>query len=106
MLLVMELVPSLTRYGFALGRWQGAWRFASPELRRAVSLAQISATWDTFRRDAGAGDVGPAHEESIGNVGITCASDMRRDGLLLWLSDQGVCERTKNTASDTPRQFT
>jgi hypothetical protein len=86
----MDLAPTLARYGYALGRWQAAWRFAEPELRRAVSFVVISEAWSAFRRDAGAGEVGPAHQEAIGNTGITCTADPRRDRLLLWLTDHGA----------------
>jgi hypothetical protein len=81
----MEL--ALTRYGHALGRWRAAWRFASPELRRTVALAQISAAWDVFRRDAGPDALGPAHEAPVDQIGITSTEDPRRNGLLLWLAD-------------------
>lgn len=86
----MEIATALVRYGHALGRWQAAWRFASPELRRAVGLAQISAAWDVFRRDAGPGDVGPAHEPSIASTSLLSTGDPRRDGLLLWLADHAA----------------
>ena len=86
----MDLAPALARYGHALGRWQAAWRFASPELRRAVALGQISAAWDVFRRDAGPGDVGPAYAPSIASTSLLSTGDPRRDGLLLWLADQGA----------------
>ena len=86
----MELAPALARYAHALGRWQAAWSFASPALRRAVSLAQISAAWDVFRRDAGPGAVGREHAVPADAAGITAVDDPRRDGLLLWLADHGV----------------
>ena len=86
----MDLAPALTRYAHVLGRWQVARRFASPELKRAVALAQVSSVWDVFLRDAGPGEVGPAHEDVIGNTGITCTHDDRRDGVLLWLSENGA----------------
>lgn len=86
----MELVPALARYGYVLGRWQAAWRFASPELQRAVALAQISTAWDMFRRDAGPGDVGPAREPSAREIAMLTSNDPRRDGVLLWLADHGT----------------
>lgn len=86
----MDLALALARYGHALGRWQAGWRFAAPELRHAVSLALLSAAWDTFRRDAGPGDVGPAHDEPAGRAGVTSTDDPRRDGILLWLADHGT----------------
>ena len=86
----MELAPALARYAYALGRWQATWRFASPELRRAVSLAQISAAWDIFLRDAGPGDVGPAHEAPESSTALLTSDDPRRDGVLLWLADYGA----------------
>lgn len=86
----MDISPALARYAYALGRWQAGWRAAAPELRRAAGLAQISAAWDSFRRNAGPGDVGPAHEDPAGVAGVTRTDDPRRDGVLLWLADHGA----------------
>lgn len=84
----MDAALDLTGYAHALGRAQGVWRFARPPLRRAAALATISAAWDTFRRDAGAGAVGPAHEATPAQLPL--AEDPRRDAVLLWLADHGA----------------
>jgi hypothetical protein len=57
-------MPSLdlTSLGYAFGRLAGAARFASPEIRRVVSLATVAGAWRAYRRDAGVGDVGVAHQ--------------------------------------------
>ncbi|GHH26819.1 hypothetical protein GCM10008023_41880 [Sphingomonas glacialis] len=86
--LVMNLPLALSGYALALGRAQAAWRFAHADLRRASALAAVSAAWDIFRRDAGAGDVGPAHENTAAQLLLT--DDPRRDAMLLWLVDHGA----------------
>lgn len=86
----MDAALDLTGYAHALGSARAAWRFASPTLTRAAALATISAAWDTFRRDAGAGDVGPAHETTPAAAQLLFTEDPRRDPLLLWLADHGV----------------
>ncbi len=86
--LVMDLPLDLIGYAHALGRAQAAWRFAHADLRRASTLAAVSAAWDIFRRDAGAGDVGPAHENTAAQLLLT--DDPRRDAMLLWLVDRGA----------------
>ena len=86
----MDAPPDLTGYAHALGCAQAAWRFAGADLRQAAALATISSAWDTFRRDAGAGDVGPAHETSVAQAQLLFTEDPRRDGVLLWLADHGA----------------
>ncbi len=86
----MDATFDLTGYAHALGRAQAAWRFADAELRRAAALATVSAAWDIFRRDAGAGDVGPAHETTAEAAQLLFTEDPRRDAVLLWLADHGA----------------
>ena len=86
--LVMNFPLGLPGYAIALGRAQAAWRFAHADLRRASALAAVSAAWDIFRRDAGAGDVGPAHDNTAAQLLLT--DDPRRDAMLLWLVDHGA----------------
>jgi len=88
----MDETLNLTGYAHALGRAQAAWRFAAPALRRAAALATISAAWDVFRRDAGAGAVGPAHETTAGAAQLLFSDDPRRDAVLLWLADHAAPE--------------
>ena len=86
----MDPALNLTGYAHALGRAEAAWRFAGSELRRAAAFATISAAWDIFRRDAGAGDVGPAHETTAAGTHLLLSEDPRRDAVLLWLADHAV----------------
>ena len=86
----MDTPPDLTGFAHALGRAQAAWRFAGGELRRAAALATISAAWDIFRRDAGAGEFGPAHNATTAAAQLMFTEDPRRDAVLLWLADYGV----------------
>ncbi|WP_242187037.1 hypothetical protein [Sphingomonas sp. CARO-RG-8B-R24-01] len=86
----MDAALDLPGYAHALGRAQAAWRFASAELRKASALATVSAAWDIYLRDAGAGDVGPAHETTIAAAQLLSTDDPRRDGVLLWLADHAV----------------
>jgi hypothetical protein len=48
-------------------------------------MRRVSAIWDAYLRDAGAGDVGRNHVGSQG--ALLSTSDPRRDGILLWLVD-------------------
>lgn len=93
----MDEQLDLTGYAHALGRAQAAWRFARPPLRRAAALATISAAWDVFRRDAGAGAVGPAHETKP--APLLFSEDPRRDGVLLWLADHAAPELAEAAAT-------
>ena len=86
----MDAALDLTGYAHALGRAHAAWQFAGAELRRASALATVSAAWDIFRRDAGAGDVGPAHETTSAATQLLFAEDPRRDAVLLWLAAHGA----------------
>ena len=86
----MDAALDLTGFAHALGRAQAAWRFAGAELRRASALATVSAAWDIYRRDAGADDVGPAHETTLAAAQLLSTDDPRRDGVLLWLADHAV----------------
>lgn len=86
----MHAAIDLTNYAHALGRAQAAWRFAGADLRRASALATVSAAWDVFRRDAGAGDVGPAREIATAEAQLLFTEDPRRDAVLLWLADHGA----------------
>lgn len=86
----MDPELDLTSYAHAFGGAQAAWRFASAELRRASALATVSAAWDVFRRDAGAGDVGPAHEATAVQAQLPFTKDLRRDAVILWLADHAV----------------
>ena len=86
----MDAAVDLTSYAHALGRAQAAWRFAGAELRRASALAAISKAWGIFRRDAGAGDVGPAHEARPAAAQLLVTEDPRRDSVLLWLADHAA----------------
>lgn len=81
----MAATIDFASYAHALGSARAAWRFAGAELRRASAFATVSAAWDIFRRDAGAGDVGPAHESTTAQLLLT--EDLRRDAVLLWLAD-------------------
>jgi hypothetical protein len=72
------------------GRLAGATRFASPEIRRVASLATVAGAWRAYRRDAGAGDVGPAHQPSSDPSSILMTDDPRRDAVALWLAANGV----------------
>ena len=87
---MMDVTLDLTGYAHALGRAEAAWQFAGAELRRVVALATISAAWDIFRRDAGAGAVGPAHQAQP--VPLLLSEDPRRDAVLMWLTDHGAPE--------------
>jgi hypothetical protein len=80
----------LTPLGYAFGRLAGAARFASPEIRRVVGLATVAGAWRAYRRDAGAGDVGPAHQPSSDPSSILMTDDPRRDAVVLWLASHGV----------------
>jgi hypothetical protein len=85
-------MPSLdlTSLGYACGRLAGAARFASPEIRRVASLATVAGAWRAYRRDAGAGDVGPAHQPSSDPSSIVMTDDPRRHAVVLWLAANGV----------------
>jgi len=85
-------MPSLdlTSLGYTLGRLAGAARFASPEICRVASLATVAGAWRAYRRDAGAGDVGPAHQPSSDPSSIVMTDDPRRDAVVLWLAANGV----------------
>lgn len=83
-----DLVP----LGHALGCLTGAARFATAECRRVGAFATIAEAWRTYRRDAGAGDVGLAHEESMDADSVLLTDDPRRDAVLLWLADHGLPE--------------
>lgn len=72
-------------YAHAYGSARAAWRFATPDLRRAVALALIAEAWAVFRRDAGAGEVGPAHQPRVTSTPLLFSDDPRRSGLLVWL---------------------
>jgi hypothetical protein len=80
----------LTSLGYAFGRLAGAARFASSEIRRVASLATVAGAWRAYRRDAGAGDVGPAHQPSSDPSSILMTDDPRRDAVVLWLAAHGV----------------
>lgn len=80
----------LTSLGYAFGRLAGAARFASPEIRRVASLATVAGAWRAYRRDAGVGDVGPAHQPSSDPSSILMTDDPRRDAVVLWLAANGV----------------
>jgi len=82
--------PDLTPLGYAFGRLAGATRFASPEIRRVASLATVSDAWRAYRRDAGAGNVGPAHQASADSMSILLTDDPRRDAVVIWLAAHGV----------------
>ncbi len=75
--------------GYALGRLAGAIRFASPEIRTVASLATVADAWRAYRRDAGIGDVGPAHQPSTDALSILLTDDPRRDAVVLWLAAHG-----------------
>jgi len=79
-----------TSLGYALGRLAGAVRFAAPEIRRVAGLATVAGAWRAYRRDAGAGDVGPAHQPSSDPSSILMTDDPRRDAVALWLAANGV----------------
>ncbi len=78
-----------TSLGYALGRLAGAIRFASPEMRKVASLATVADAWRAYRRDAGIGDVGPAHQPSTDVLSILLTDDPRRDAVVLWLAAHG-----------------
>jgi hypothetical protein len=85
-------MPSLDliSLGYMFGRLAGAARFASPEIRRVASLATVAGAWRAYRRDAGAGDVGPAHQPSSDPSSVLMTDDPRRDAVVLWLAANGV----------------
>jgi len=80
----------LTHLAYAFGRLAGATCFASSEIRKVAALTTVSDAWRAYRRDAGAGDVGPAHQASADSMSILLTDDPRRDAVLLWLADHGV----------------
>ena len=80
----------LARYAHALGQYQAGGRFAGNDLRKASAFASLSAAWATFRRDAGSGDAGPAHEDTIDAMSVLMTDDPRRDAVVLWLADNGA----------------
>ncbi len=80
----------ISALAFALGELTGAMHFAGDDLRRAAALATIADAWKTYRRDAGAGDAGPAHVPSISADTLLFTCDPRRDAVLLWLADHGT----------------
>ena len=86
----MDKLVDFCRYGQALGRAEAGWKFASPALRKAAALAAVSAAWDFFRRDAGAGDIGPAHQATATDMPLLLTHDARREAVLLWLADHGT----------------
>jgi hypothetical protein len=79
-----------TSLGYALGRLAGAIRFASPEIRKVARLATVADAWRAYRRDAGIGDVGPAHQPSTDALSVLLTDDPRRDAVVLWLAAHGV----------------
>ncbi len=79
-----------TSLGYALGGLAGAIRFASPEIRKVASLATVADAWRAYRRDAGIGNVGPAHQPSTDALSILLTDDPRRDAVVLWLAAHGV----------------
>lgn len=85
-------MPSLdlTSLGYACGRLAGAARFESPEIRRVASLATVAGAWRAYQRDAGVGDVGPAHQPSSDPSSIVMTDDPRRDAVALWLAANGM----------------
>lgn len=83
-------LPDLTQLVYALGRLTGATRFASPDIRRVRSLVTVANAWRAYRRDAGAGDVGSAHQPSNDPNSILMTDDPRRDAVVLWLAAHGV----------------
>lgn len=89
-MVIVMLNLELTSLGYALGRLAGATRFASPEIRKVAALATVSDAWRAYRRDAGAGDVGPAHQASAHSMSILLTEDPRRDAVVLWLATHGV----------------
>lgn len=86
----MDPALDLTGYANAIGRGEAAWHFAGAELRRAAALSAISVAWTIYLRDAGAGDVGPAHATTPASAQLLFTDDPRRDAMLLWLTDYGA----------------
>ncbi len=80
----------LISLGYAFGRLAGAVRFASPEIRSVARLAAVAGAWRAYRRDAGGGDVGPAHQPSSDPSSVLMTDDPRRDAVVLWLAANGV----------------
>lgn len=74
----------------ALGCLTGATRFATAECNRISGLATVAEAWRAYRRDAGVGDVGLAHQESIDADTLLLTDDLRRDAVLLWLANHAV----------------
>jgi hypothetical protein len=70
------------------GRLAGASAMGTKAVRDAASLRQLSAIWDAYLRDAGAGDVGREHQ--VMTTGLFTTVDPRRDGVLLWLIDHAA----------------
>ena len=89
-MVIAMLNLELTSLGYALGRLTGATRFASPEIRKVAALATVAGAWRAYRRDAGAGDVGTAHQPSSDPRSILMTDDLRRDAVALWLAANGV----------------
>jgi hypothetical protein len=83
-------LSNLSSLGYAFGQLAGATRFASAEIRKVAGLATVSNAWRGYRRDAGAGDVGPAHQPSGDALSILLTDDPRRDAVVLWLAGHGV----------------
>ena len=82
--------PDLIPLAHALGCLTGATRFATAECNRVGGLATVAGAWRAYRRDAGAGDVGRAHQESIDADTLLLTDDPRCDAVLLWLADHGM----------------
>ncbi len=85
----MDEPTDFCRYGLALGRAEAGWRFASPTLRKAAALTAVSTAWKAYRRDAGAGEIGPAHATNAA-MPLLRTEDPRREAVLLWLADHGA----------------
>jgi hypothetical protein len=72
---------------FALGSSATAQRLGGPALARAAALSAVAGGWSAYRNDAGAGDVGPAHETVRSAGAVQATDDPRRHAFLLWIAD-------------------
>jgi|GEM_PF-4316756 len=72
----------------AVGRLAGAFEMAPDATRAAAAVRRLQVAWDTYLRDAEAGDAGPEHGVAEGS--LLASHDPRRDGVLLWLASHGA----------------
>lgn len=72
----------------AVGRLAGTLAMAPEATRAAAAGRRLQVIWDTYLRDAGAGEAGPEH--GVLDASLLASDDPRRDGVLLWLASHGA----------------